>query len=227
MMLHFPKNEVDETGMSIPERGINKNVTDLRAVIEATNYTPFNPYLNDRQKNICEIFNNLPAITFIFSFIFFSWISLDFLKPVILSIYVSLFFGWLVNVLNEKILSKLINFNFIYEKKFISIGIIFLSFFSGIINWKSGIGLIAIYITGLFVPGTNISNNIVRSKHPRLNPIYGRAKEIFKIDFPFEKYLPDSPSMIKEDIASATGSEIIAWGSLFLLVFATVFFLLN
>ena len=71
MMLHFPKNEVDETGMSIPEGGINKNVTDLRAVIEATNYTPFNPYLNDRQKNICEIFHNLPAITFIFSFIFF------------------------------------------------------------------------------------------------------------------------------------------------------------
>lgn len=224
MIILFPEYDVDETGMSIPRGGIKKDAIDVRAFIEATNYTPFNPYLNNKQKNICEICHNLPAASFIFSFILFSWLSFDSLKPVLLAIYISLFFGWLVTVLDEEILAKLITINFFYDKNFITLCIISLSFFYGIINWKSGIGLIVISFTGLFVPGTNVFNNIARSKYPRLNPRYGAAKEIFKISYPFENYLPDSPSMIQQDLWSASGSEMISWGMLFLLVFATVFF---
>ena len=225
MIILFPEYDVDETGMSIPRGGIKKDAIGFRAVLEATNYTPFNPYLNNKQKNICEICHNLPAASFVFSFLFFSWLSFEFLKPVVLAIYISLVFGWLVTVLDEKILAKFITLNFFYNKYYITLCILGIAFINGIITWKSGIGLVVVYYSGLFVPGTNLFNNISRSKHPRLNPRYGAAKELFKISFPFEKYLPDSPTMIADDIASARGSEIISWTLLFLLVFATAFFM--
>ena len=52
MIILFPEYDVDETGMSIPRGGIKKDAYEVRAAIEAFNYTPLNPYLNDRQKNI-------------------------------------------------------------------------------------------------------------------------------------------------------------------------------
>ena len=90
-MIRFQKYDVDETGMSLPKGGLKKDALEVRAFTEAMNYTPLNPYLNDKQKNISEVSYNFPSAIFIFSFIFFSWISLDFLTPLILAIYVSLF----------------------------------------------------------------------------------------------------------------------------------------
>ena len=70
-MIRFQKYDVDETGMSLPKGGIKKDALEVRAFTEAMNYTPLNPYLNDRQKNISEVSYNFPSAIFIFSFIFF------------------------------------------------------------------------------------------------------------------------------------------------------------
>ena len=184
-MIRFQKYDVDETGMSLPKGGIKKDALEVRAFTEAMNYTPLNPYLNDRQKNISEVSYNFPSAIFIFSFIFFSWISLDFLTPVILAIYVSLFLGWLLTVLDEKILGYLIPFNyFIFANPFLVPFITAITLFSGHMSWKSAIFLIPLSFTFLFAPGRFICDNFSRNYFPELNPRYAFAKIKFGIKFP-------------------------------------------
>ena len=224
-MIKFQKYETDETGMPFPKGGLKKDAYEVRALTEAWNYTPLNPYLNDRQKNICEVSYNLPSSAFIYSFIFFSWLSLDFLRPVILAIYVSLIFGWLLTVLNQKILGYLIPFNyFIFANPFLLPFIIALTLFSGHINWKSAIFLIPLSFTFLFAPGRFICDNIARNYFPQLNPRYGFAKKLFNIEFPFEKYLPKNKIFDEDNLASRIGFESFSWIFLFLLIFLTARF---
>ena len=224
-MIKFQKYETDETGMSFPKGGLKKDAYEVRAVNEAWTYTPLNPYLNDRQKNICEVSYNLPSSSFIYSFIFFSWISLDFLNPVILAIYISLFFGWLLTVLNERILGYLIPFNyFIFANPFLVPFITAITLFSGHISWKSAIFLIPLSFTFLFAPGRFICDNFSRNYFPQLNPRYGFAKKVFNIDFPFEKYLPKNKIFNEDNFASKIGYEFSSWLFLFVLIFLTVRF---
>ena len=222
MIILFPEYDVDETGMSIPRGGIKKDAIDARALIEATNYTPFNPYLNNKQKNICEVSYNLPSSAFIYSFIFFSWLSLEFLTPVIIAIYVSLFCGWLLTVLNEKILGYLIPFNyFIFGNPFSVTFITVITLFSGHISWKSAIFLLPLSFFSLFAPGRFICDNVARNYFPQLNPRYAFAKKVFNIEFPFEKYLPKNKIFNEDNIASRIGFELFSWIFLFVLIFLT------
>tara|TARA_Y200000002_G_scaffold213942_1_gene176584 strand:+ start:252 stop:929 length:678 start_codon:yes stop_codon:yes gene_type:complete len=221
-MIKFQKYETDETGMPFPKGGLKKDAYEVRALTEAWNYTPLNPYLNDRQKNICEVSYNLPSSVFIYSFIFFSLLSLEFLNPVILAIYVSLFFGWLLTVLNEKILGYLIPFNyFIFANPFLVPFITALTLFSGHISWKSAIILLPLSFTALLAPGRLICDNFARNYFPQLNPRYGFAKKVFNIEFPFEKYLPKNKIFNEDNIASRIGSEFFSWLFLFVLIFLT------
>lgn len=225
MIILFPEYDVDETGMSIPRGGIKKDAYEVRASIEAFNYTPLNPYLNDRQKNILEVYHNLPSSAFIYSFIFFSWVSLDFLNPVILAIYVSLFFGWLLTVLDEKILGYLIPFNyFIFANPFVFPIISGFAIFSGSIDWKSLLGLIALFYSGLLAPGRFICDNFARNKYPNLSPRYSFAKIKFGIEFPFEKYLPKNKISNEDNLSSKIGYEFFSWLFLFVLIFLTARF---
>ena len=222
-MIKFQKYETDETGMPFPKGGLKKDAYEVRALTEAWNYTPLNPYLNDRQKNICEVSYNLPSSAFIYSFILFSLLSLEFLNPVILAIYVSLFFGWLLTVLNEKILGYLIPFNyFIFANPFLIPFITALTLFSGHLNWKSAIILLPLSFTALLAPGRFICDNFARNYFPQLNPRYGFAKKVFNIEFPFEKYLPKNKIFNEDNIASRIGSEFFSWLFLFVLIFLTV-----
>ena len=225
MIILFQEYDVDETGMSIPRGGIKKDAYEVRAAIEAFNYTPLNPYLNDRQKNILEVYHNLPSSAFIYSFIFFSWVSLDFLNPVILAIYVSLFFGWLLTLLNERILGYFIPFNyFIFANPFLAPLIIAITLFSGQMSWKSAIFLIPLSFTFLFAPGRFICDNFSRNYFPELNPRYAFAKIKFGIKFPFEEYLPKNKIFNEDNIVSRIGYESFSWIFLFVLVFLTVRF---
>ena len=225
MIILFPEYDVDETGMSIPRGGIKKDAYEVRAAIEAFNYTPLNPYLNDRQKNILEVYHNLPSSVFIYSFIFFSWVSLDFLNPVILAIYVSLIFGWLLTVVNQKILGYLIPLNyFIFANPFFVPFITLISLFAGRISWKSAIFLVPLSFTFLFAPGRFICDNFSRNYFPELNPRYAFAKIKFGIKFPFEEYLPKNKIFNEDNIASRIGYESFSWIFLFVLVFLTVRF---
>ena len=224
-MIRFQKYNVDETGMSLPKGGIKKDALEVRAFTEAMNYTPLNPYLNDRQKNISEVSYNFPSAIFIFSFIFFSWISLDFLTPVILAIYVSLFLGWLLTVLDEKILGYLIPFNyFIFANPFVFPIISGFAIFSGSIDWKSLLGLIALFYSGLLAPGRFICDNFARNKYPNLSPRYSFAKIKFGIEFPFEKYLPKNKISNEDNLSSKIGYEFFSWVFLFVLIFLTARF---
>ncbi len=223
MMIRFPQYKIDETGMAIPFEGINKNALDIRAIAQAQFYSPLNPYMNDKQKNICDIYDNLPTTAFVLSFILFSSFPIVEVKPVLIAIYFSLFFGWLVTTLNKEILSTLIPINYFFFTNPLPVsGLVFLVLFSGNITWISALGLLAIEWSGIFVPGHSISYNVARAKYPRMHPRYGSAKDLFKIEFPFEKYLPQDQSLINQDIYELTGNQILAWIQLFILVFTTV-----
>ncbi|WP_320674894.1 hypothetical protein [Prochlorococcus sp. MIT 1341] len=221
-MINFPKYNVDETGMALPKGGIKKEALDVRAYTESQLYSPYNPYLDDKQKNICEIWYTLPTVTFILSFLLFSIYPVG-IKPVFTSIYISLLLGFLMTIVNKEMISKLIPVHyFLFANPFFILGLIGWAILSGSISWISGFGLGIMFFTGLFTPGHTVSNNWARSKYPRLNSRYGAAKELFKIEFPFEKYLPQSKTLLIEDLASARGSQVLAWVSLFLVVFTSV-----
>ena len=225
MIILFTEYDVDETGMSIPRGGIKKDAYEVRALTEAWNYTPLNPYLNNRQKNICEVSYNLPSSAFIYSFIFFSWVSLEFLNPVILAIYVSLFFGWLLTVVNQKILEYLIPLNyFIFANPFLVPFITAITLFSGRMSWKSAIFLVPLSLTCLFAPGRFICDNFSRNHFPELNPRYAFAKIKFGIKFPFERYLPKNKIFNEDNIAGRIGYELFSWIFLFVLIFLTAIF---
>ncbi len=225
MIILFREYDVDETGMSIPRGGIKKDAYEVRALTEAWNYTPLNPYLNNRQKNICEVSYNLPSSAFIYSFIFFSWVSLEFLNPVILAIYVSLFFGWLLTVVNQKILEYLIPLNyFIFANPFLVPFITAITLFSGRMSWKSAIFLVPLSFTCLFAPGRFICDNFSRNHFPELNPRYAFAKIKFGIKFPFERYLPKNKIFNEDNIAGRIGYELFSWIFLFVLIFLTAIF---
>ena len=223
MMIRFQKYNIDETGMAIPKGGIRKEALDVRALAEAQLYSPLNPYLDDKQKNICEVWYNLPTASFILSFIVFSSLSIGGIKPVFLAIYTSLVFGWFVMTTNKKILASLIPVNyFLLSNPLIWIVLIAWVLFSGNISWMSALGVLFIHFTGLLTPGHIVCNNWARAQFPSLNPRYGSAKKLFKIDFPFEKYFPQDKTQMSNDLASVRGYKVFAWISLFLLVFATV-----
>ena len=108
---------------------------------------------------------------------------MDFLTPVILAIYVSLFLGWLLTVLDEKILGYLIPFNyFIFANPFVFPIISGFAIFSGSIDWKSLLGLIALFYSGLLAPGRFICDNFARNKYPNLSPRYSFAKIKFELN---------------------------------------------
>ena len=220
-MIRFQKYNIDETGMAIPKGGIRKEALDVRALAEAQLYSPLNPYLDDKQKNICEIWHTLPTFAFIFSFIIFSSFSIVEIKPVFLAIYTSLIFACMTT--NKNLLASLIPLNyFVLANPLIKIGILLWVLFSGNISWISALGLLLIDFTGLLIPGHFVTTTWALSNHPNLNPMYGSAKELFKIEFPFEKYLPQSKALKSNNIASVRGQQLCCWISLFVLVFATV-----
>ena len=104
-MIRFQKYNIDETGMAIPKGGIRKEALDVRALAEAQLYSPLNPYLDDKQKNICEVWYNLPTASFILSFIVFS--SLLIRKPNNSNIFpLTLLFSILREFAKEKFLNK-------------------------------------------------------------------------------------------------------------------------
>ena len=223
MMIRFQNYNIDETGMAIPKGGIRKEALDVRARCEAQFYSPLNPYLDDKQKNICEVWYNLPIATFVLSFILFSSLSIVGIKPVFIAIYISLFFGWIVTTLSKEMISTLIPINyFLLGNPFTIVGLVCLTTFLGNISWISALGLLAIEFSGILIPGHAICKNVVRAKYPMMDPRYSSAKQLFKIEFPFEKYFAKDKTQINEDIASARGHQVLAWISLFLLIFATV-----
>ena len=139
--------------------------------------------------------------------------------------YVYLFFGWLLTLLNEKILGYFIPFNyFIFANPFLAPLIIAITLFSGQMSWKSAIFLVPLSFTCLFAPGRFICDNFSRNHFPELNPRYAFAKIKFGIKFPFEEYLPKNKIFNEDNIASRIGYESFSWIFLFVLVFLTVRF---
>ena len=222
MMIRFTKYNIDETGMAVPRGGLKKEALDVRALTEAQMYSPHNPYLDDKQKNICEVWYNLPSSSFVLSFLFFSSIAIG-IKPVFAAIYTSLLSGWLLTTLNKGMMSRLIPINyFLLANPFSTIALILLTFILGKISWLSALGLLIIHITGLFTPGHMVSDTWAIVRHPGLNSRYGSAKELFKIEFPFEEYLPQNKTLLADNRAHAIGQQVLVWVMLFIVVFSSV-----
>ena len=224
----MPSYQVDEYGLSIgvdgkPPGGLKAEAVSARASVEAQVYSLLNPYLDQRQKAIVEVWYQLPMEAFFYSYLIFSAVDNDVsltIKPVFLAIYISLFFGWLTTFFKESILQAIMPVFALAKNEIVQIFIMAIACFSGVVGWWSGIALIIIAFTGIADPGSQLATAWAAAKHPRMNPKYGAAKEIFGIsEFPFEQYLEDNPTY---DEAEAKGKSALCWVSLVLLVVASI-----
>lgn len=224
----MPSYQVDEYGLSVgpdgkPLGGLRPDAVSMRAYTEAQAYSLLNPYLDQRQKAIIEVWYQLPMEVFFYGYLIFSAIANDTTlgtKPVFLAIYASLLAGWLSTFLKESTLHALMPFFALANNTIVQIALIGIACSSGIVGWWSGIALMLIAFTGAVNPGAQLASAWAAAKHPRINPKYGAAKEIFGIsEFAFEQYLEGNAA---QDEAAAKGKTVLCWLSLVLLIAAAV-----
>ena len=213
--------ETDETGMSWPCGSIKAEALEVRALAESRNYSTLNPYLDQKQKVIVEAWFQLPTAAFCLSYLLFSWLAFDGIKPVFLAIYTSLFFGWLTTVMSKEIIESIVLLVILADNSIFFLALCAISAFSGNITWLSAAAIAIIHFLGALNPGHGISFTWARNKHPEMNPKYGAAKHLFNIKYPFEKYLSERSKL--DDRTAADGSILFKIISLILLVSATIF----
>jgi hypothetical protein len=217
----------DEYGLSVDSNGdvpggLKKDALDTRAKVEAEIYSLLNPYLDQRQKALVEVWYQLPMGAFTYAYLIASFVSSDIaMRPVFVAIYASLFVGWLTTILaNEKFLQFILPIDVVVTNSFLVFALIGIFAFTAIISWWSALGLAILSLTGLPNAGMQLADMWACTSYPTMNPKYAAAKKIFDIpEFAFEKYF--SENHIHESKLSKKGKKGMSLISLALLIGAT------
>ncbi len=217
----MPQYEIDEADMPSPIGGMTKQELHFHAYDVAQNYTFSNPYMDDRQKVIIEVWARLPINGFGLTYLLSSFIPIG-IKPVFVAIYVSLLLGWFVTLAKESFLEKMLPWFNPIGNVLLFAGLTTVAFGIGNISLISAIGVIVCRLCGIFSAGDVISHTWAVSKYPLLNPRYGASKELFNIELPFEKNLSKDPEIVPNGELLVLRQKVLALLCTFLLSFATV-----
>lgn len=220
---------VDEYGLAVKADGstiggIRPEALDVRASVEASNYSLLNPYLDIEQRALIEVWDQLPVRVFYYCFLIASSIKNQLaLKPVFIAIYASLLVGLALTCMGPRALKILIIPFGICNSIIAQVGIAIWAVLSGSLDWGSVLIVFLLTLTGLLSPGGQLACAWASSKYPLMHPKYGASKVLFNIkEYAFEKYLTMDSMIVKSRLAEKSGREAICWLFLVGLLAATV-----
>lgn len=217
----MPQCQADKTGMAVSAI-FKAEAVEARAHAESQYYSLLNPYLNDIQKGIVEVWFQLPGLVFFYAFVAASLVKVGLpLKPAFVAIYASLAAGVLVTRVGYTGLMRLLPVVSIVQNTPVILAATVITGATGIAQWGSAIGAFLVTVSPLS-PGGMYASAWAEGLHPRMINKYGAAKEIFRMTYPFEKYLDQSePSKVFANNL-VVGGRVLAALKVILLVIATI-----